>query len=126
MPKRDSNDSRGSRSDRSDRPERSERPRSGDRRTTVSVDEQALALRERNASYSSIARHLTLPRATDAHRAFIRAISSRNGDEQLQLVAKERVRLDELEVRIRERDAADPEKLERRLKALGNLRTALP
>jgi len=105
---------------------RSERPRSGDRRNGVSVDEQALALRERNASYSTIARQLTLARATDAHRAFIRALSSRSGDEQQKLVANERVRLEELELRIRDRDAKDPEKLERRLKALENLRTALP
>ncbi len=105
---------------------RPERPRSGERRMAVSVDEQVLALRERNASYSTIARHLTLPRATDAHRAFIRAVSSRSGDEQQQLVANERARLDELELRIRGRDAEDPEKLERRLRALGNLRTALP
>ncbi len=105
---------------------RPERPRSGERRTAVNVDEQALALRERNASYSTIARQLTLPRATDAHRAFIRALSSRSGDEQQQLIASERARLDQLELRIRERDAGDPEKLDRRLRALGNLRTALP
>jgi hypothetical protein len=92
----------------------------------VNVDEQVLNLRERNASYSTIARQLTLPRATDAHRAFIRAVSSRSGEEQEQLVANERARLDDLELRIRQRDAEEPEKLERRLRALGNLRTALP
>jgi hypothetical protein len=105
---------------------RPERPRSGERRPAVSVDEQALALRELNASYSTIARQLTLRRATDAHRAFIRAVSSRSGEERQHLVANERARLDELELRIRGRDADYPEKLERRLKALGNLRTALP
>jgi len=62
----------------------------------------------------------------DAHRAFIRAISSRSGEEQRHLVANEQARLDKLEVRIRDRDAADPEKRERRLLAVAQLRAALP
>lgn len=116
-------------------PTRSREPRSGggqersgprERRPAVNVDEQALSLREANASYSTIARRLGLKRATDAHRAFIRAISSRSGEEQQTLVAHEHARLDRLEVRIRDRDAAAPDKIEHRLLAVGRLRAALP
>ena len=89
------------------------------------VDEQALELREGGASYSAIARRLELHRAGDAHGAFLRALRLRNDTEREVLIANERERLDTLEKRIRDRDAALPEKLERRLGALESLRTAL-
>ena len=89
------------------------------------VDEQALELREGGASYSAIARRLELHRAGDAHGAFLRALRLRNDAERDVLIANERERLDTLEKRIRERDAAVPEKLERRLGALESLRTVL-
>jgi hypothetical protein len=120
MPRRDSNNSREA------RPIRPERARSMERRAPVNVDEQALSLREANASYSSIARRLSLKRATDAHRAFVRALSSRGTEEQRNLVANEQARLDKLEVRIKDRDAHDPEKLQRRLEAVAKLRASLP
>jgi hypothetical protein len=90
------------------------------------IDEQALSLRETNMSYAAIARKLKLTRAVDAHKAFIRAVLSRRGDEQPGLVANERARLDKLEVHIRERDAADPDRLQRMLRAVARLRAALP
>jgi hypothetical protein len=99
---------------------------SGGGSTASSVDEQALSLREADMSYAAIARKLELSRAVDAHKAFIRAVLSRRGDEQPSLVANERVRLDRLELRIRERDAADPDRLQRRLRAVARLRAALP
>jgi hypothetical protein len=120
MPRRDSSNSRDT------RPARTERVRSNDRGASMNVDEQALTLREGNASYSNIARRLALRRATDAHRAFIRALSSRSGEEQRNLVANEQARLNTLELRIRDRDAADPEKLQRRLEAVAKLRASLP
>jgi hypothetical protein len=89
------------------------------------VDEQALELREGGASYSAIARRLELHRAGDAHGAFLRALKSRNDEEREQLIVSEQGRLDTLEKRIRERDAAVPEKLARRLGALESLRTSL-
>jgi hypothetical protein len=113
-------------SSHSDRAPRSDGPRSMDRRQPSNVSEQVLALREGNASYSAIARQLALRRAVDAHKAFIRAIGSRTGEEQRHLVAKEQARLDLLESRIRTRDAADPEKMERRVQAVDKLRAALP
>ncbi len=76
------------------RPTRSSTSRSKE----SSIDEQALSLRETNMSYAAIARKLKLTRAVDAHKAFIRAILSRQGDEQPGLVANERARLDKLEV----------------------------
>jgi hypothetical protein len=110
----------------SDRAPRQDRPASSERRGPGNVSEQTLSLRERNESYSAIAQRLGLRRARDAHQAFIRAVNSRSGDEQRDLVARENARLDVLEARIRSRDATDPEKMERRVKALENLRRALP
>jgi hypothetical protein len=105
---------------------RPEQPsRAGRRIPARNLDEQALELREANSSYSTIARRLELPRATDAHRAFVRAMRSRDGEEHQRLVANEHSRLDVLELRIRDRDAAQPEKIERRLLAVATLRAAL-
>ncbi|MGB7051215.1 MAG: hypothetical protein WBG41_06580 [Acidimicrobiales bacterium] len=102
--------------------ERSEhrRPKSG-----ATVDREALELRERGASYSAIARSLELRRAVDAHRAFIRALQGMSGEERVRLTGNEERRLDELETRIRERDAGKPEKIARRIEAVGQLRAAL-
>ena len=108
------------------RPVRGDRARSNEGRGgPANLDEQVLAMREANSSYSNIARRLLLRRAADAHRAFVRALSTRSGDERGALVANENTRLDTLEERIRTRDAGDPEKLERRLQALARLRSVL-
>jgi hypothetical protein len=104
------------------RPTRSSTRRS----TTGSVDEQALSLREADMSYTAIARRLELKRAANAHKAFIRAVLSRQGDQQRSLVANERARLDKLELLVRKRDAAEPDQLQRRLQAVAKLRAALP
>jgi hypothetical protein len=112
----------GSRSERSPRPDR---PRS-DRGPAGNVSEQVLRLREGDASYSAIARQLSLRRAVDAHKAFIQAVGARTGDEQRNLVAREQSRLDQLATRVRTRDAAEPEKMARRLEAVEKLRAALP
>ena len=77
-------------------------------------------------SYAAIARKLEMTRAVDAQKAFIRAVLSRPGDEQPGLVANERARLDKLELVIRQGDAADPDRLQRRLRAVAKLRAALP
>jgi hypothetical protein len=61
----------------------------------------------------------------DAQAAFIRAMRSRPEAERLALSQRESMRLDQLEKRIRTRDAEDPVKLERRLVALEALRQAL-
>ena len=72
-----------------------------------------------------MARSLGFKRAVDAHAAFLRAIRQREGDERARLIQRESVRLDELEARVRTRDAAYPEKMERRLLALAKLREKL-
>lgn len=72
-----------------------------------------------------MARSLGLKRAVDAQAAFLRALRRREGDERNGLVERENARLVQLEERIRTRDAADPEKMERRLQALTKLRDAL-
>jgi hypothetical protein len=92
---------------------------------TREVDAQVLALREDGTSYSAIARMLELGRAMDAHRSFVRALGAHNADERRKLVDNEEARLDRLEHRIRERDAADPAKVERRLLGVTKLREAI-
>lgn len=72
-----------------------------------------------------MARSLGFKRATEARQAFLRGMRSRPEDERRLIADRERQRLDQLEVRIRERDANDPEKLERRLVALAQLRLGL-
>lgn len=89
------------------------------------MDAQVLALRQGGSSFSAIARQLDLHRAIDAHRSFLRALAAHHGNDRQQLVEGEEERLDRLEQRIRTRDAADPEKVERRLIGVGNLREAL-
>jgi hypothetical protein len=68
---------------------------------------------------------LGLKRATEARQAFIRGMRSKPEGERKLIADRERERLDQLEVRIRTRDAEEPEKLERRLGALANLREGL-
>lgn len=110
---------------RSDTPAPRERSAPVRRKPGGAVEREVLELREAGDSYSAIARQLELRRATDAHGAFIRAVHALSGDERLRVTANERLRLDQLEERIRERDAADPEKVVRRLHGVGQLRAAL-
>jgi len=104
-------------------PERAGKPRR--QPPTQDIDAQVLAMRESGTSFSAIARRLEMNRAIDAHRSFVRALGSEDGPERRQRVANEVLRLDRLEQRIRDRDAADPAKLERRLVGLNNLRDAI-
>jgi hypothetical protein len=108
--------------DSAERPRRAERPRQPRR----DVDEEVVSLREKGESYSAVARALGLKRAMDAQAAFVRAVRSRPDPERAALSKRESLRLDQLEERIRSRDAEDPVKLERRLSALEALRQALP
>ena len=116
----------GDRSDRRGFEEREER--SGPRRParpSRSSDEEALALRDSGQTYAFVARSLGFKRSVDAQAAFLRALRQREGEERNRLVQRESARLDELEARIRTRDAGEPEKMERRLQALAQLRAAL-
>lgn len=109
---------------RSAAPERDRVPRR-QRPATRDVDAQALALRQSGDSFSVIARRLDLHRAIDAHRSFVRALHACNDSDRRRLVESEEERLDQLEMRIRTRDAADPEKVKRRLTGVDKLREAL-
>lgn len=117
LPRAGDNQGRRGFEERHDRPTSRPTQRSGGH-----SDEKALALRDSGQTYAAVARSLGLKRATDAQAAFLRALRSREGEERRHLVEREFVRLDELEARIRARDAAEPEKLERRLQALAKLR----
>jgi hypothetical protein len=68
---------------------------------------------------------LELGRAVDAHRSFVRALGAHQGAERQRLVDNEEARLDLLERRIRERDAAEPEKVTRRLAGVDKFREAI-
>ena len=117
------------RSGRPDRPGgfegREERDRPARQAPRRNTDGEALALREQGRSYAAIARTLGLKRATDARAAFLRALRAAPEDERKLIAGREFQRLDQLEVRIRTRDAATPDKLERRLAALAALRRGL-
>jgi hypothetical protein len=89
------------------------------------TDRDALVLREEGRSFAAIARSVGLKRATYARQAFLRELRSRPDEERQGLVEREQERLDQLEVRIRARDAAEPEKLKTRLGALEAMRTSL-
>ena len=89
------------------------------------TDGQALALREQDQSFASIARNLGLKRATDARQAFLRELRSRPAEERQELTDREMQRLDKLEVRIRARDVDEPDKLKTRLAALEAMRASL-
>ena len=95
------------------------------RPATQEVDAQVLAMREGGCSFSAIARRLELHRAIDAHRSFVRALAAYNGNDRRHLVESEEGRLNRLEERIRSRDAADPEKVKRRLMGVDKFREAL-
>ncbi|HUO47246.1 MAG TPA: hypothetical protein VMU09_00300 [Acidimicrobiales bacterium] len=82
-------------------------------------------LRDSGKTYAAVASSLGFKRAVDAKAAFLRALRQREGDEQARLIERESTRLDELETRIRTRDAAAPEKMQRRLEALAKLREEL-
>jgi hypothetical protein len=97
------------------RPAQRSRPR-------ANSDEEVLSLRDSGRTYSAVARSLGFKRARDAQAAFVRALHKREGDERERLTQRERGRLDQLEQRIRTRDAEEPEKMERRLTALAKLR----
>jgi DNA-binding transcriptional MerR regulator len=99
----------------------------GRRRRTAGpeIDAQVLALREKGLSFSAIASRLELERAMDAHRRFVHAVAMHDGERRKQLVENEEARLDRLERRIRDRDAGDPSKIERRLAAVSKLREAV-
>jgi hypothetical protein len=84
-----------------------------------------LTLRDSGKTYSAVASSLGFKRSLDAQAAFLRALRQRQGEERIRLVQRESDRLDTLDTRIRTRDAADPEKMERRLVALAKLREKL-
>ena len=116
---------------RDKRPVRSERDReegpnlSGTRRSRRSVDEEVVALRDRGQSYSAVAGALGLKRAVDAQDAFVRGMRSLSESEGQALRARELLRLDQLEQRIRTRDANAPAKMATHLNALAALRETM-
>jgi hypothetical protein len=118
--------SRG-RENRSARPEREreERPSYAGRQGRRSLDEEVVALREQGQSYSAVARALGIKRATNAQEAFVRAMRSLPEKERRSMHGRESERLNQLEVRIRSRDALEPVKMERHLVALEALRQTM-
>lgn len=117
--------SRDARSARPDR-DREDRPSfSGPRQPRRGLDEEVVALRERGQSYSAVASALGLKRAVNAQEAFVRAMRNLPQGEGKALRARELARLDQLEARIRSRDADEPAKMARHLGALAALRETM-
>jgi hypothetical protein len=117
-----------SRDNRRARPERDREDRpssSGPRPPRRGLDEEVVALRERGQSYSAVASALGLKRATHAQEAFLRAMRNLPQEEGRALRAREMNRLDQLEARIRSRDANEPVKMARHLDALAALRETM-
>jgi hypothetical protein len=81
-----------------------------------------LALREEGLSFAAIAGALGMRRSADAHAAFLRLLRQADDQERARLAGRELARLDNLEARIRSRDAGHPEKMARRLHALDDMR----
>jgi hypothetical protein len=88
-------------------------------------DEDVLGLRGRGLSFAAIAGRLGLNRSKDAFEAFHRALGAGDEAERREVIRQELDRLTSLEARIRSRDAAEPEKLEHRLRALEQMRLRL-
>ncbi len=84
-----------------------------------------MTLRETGRSYAAVAQSLGIKRASEAQAAFVRALRSFPEPERAALTQRESERLDLLERRIRDRDAEEPEKMDRRLVALEKLRESL-
>jgi hypothetical protein len=82
-------------------------------------------MREQGRSFAAIARAIGLKRAADAREAFLRELRSRPGEERQGLVEREMERLDKLEVRVRAREAEEPDKLQTRLGTLAAMRQSL-
>lgn len=97
----------------------------GPRRSRRSIDAEVVALRERGQSYSAVAAALGIKRAVNAQEAFVRAMRSLSDPDSKALRARELGRLDQLEARIRARDANEPVKMARHLGALAALRDAM-
>lgn len=106
---------------RGEGPPRTSRPRAPRR----NLDEEVVALRESGNSYAFIAQALGIKRSEEARSIFMRALGAQPETERAAMAVRESQRLDKLEVRIRERDANDPEKMNRRLVALDTLREGL-
>ena len=90
-----------------------------------SSDADALALRGQGLSFAAIASRLGFHRSRDAFDAFQRALHSSEDSAKPGLIREEQARLDTLEMRIRSRDAAKPEKMNHRLDALEQMRERL-
>jgi hypothetical protein len=84
-----------------------------------------LALRGENLSFAAIAYRLGLKRSRDAFEAFHRALQSSPAAERSELIRQELGRLVTLEARIRSRDAAEPDKMQKRLAGLEKMRERL-
>jgi hypothetical protein len=88
-------------------------------------DGDVLTLRGEGLSFAAIASRLGFRRSREALDTFHRALQASDESAKPALVREELARLEVLEGRIRSRDAADPEKMSKRLQALEQLRARL-
>ncbi len=92
---------------------------------TTTSDERALDLRRQGKSLKTIARELGLDRPIDANAAFNRGLRRRPVEEQAAVRTEEEGRLNALAESVRGNGKLSAEDIERRLRAIARLRTAL-
>jgi hypothetical protein len=93
--------------------------------TTIEQDDKALALRRQGSSFAAIARDLGFERASDATRAFNRALRTRPAKEQKEVRDEENRRLDVLVQGVKSREGLPADDVERKLRNIERLRTQL-
>lgn len=89
------------------------------------IDDRALALRNKGKGYRSIAKVLGLPGASEANRAFNRALRRLPDDERTATRSHEDARLDRLAAATRDNDSFTKDEVDRRLGVIDRLRTRL-
>ena len=93
--------------------------------TTNKTDDRVLALRRKGKGFQSIAGAVGLAKASDANKAFNRALRRLPDAEAATVRSEEDGRLDRLATLTRENDAFTEEEVERRLGVIERLRTRL-
>lgn len=86
------------------------------------TDHEVLDLRSTGQSYGAIAKAVGLPRARDAHDAFLRALRRQPAAEQAALRAAELRRVDDLARCLQHQPGVSEQQLTRKLQALARLR----
>lgn len=92
---------------------------------TDSVDEQVLVLRGQGRSFRRIADTLGLGKASEANRAFNRALRRHSPDKRASIRSQENARLDHMAASVRADESLSTADADKRLRVVERLRTRL-